>query len=94
MLGFRLVYKWFYFIYKLSYYLGIIGYVIFVFTMIGINRVFDIKPQTMMDMAILFVFYGLYYGVLGQDLAEISSDKMASHIGVSTNNMLSLESFC
>ncbi|BES91246.1 RING finger protein [Nesidiocoris tenuis] len=35
----------------------------------------------MMDTAILLVFYGLYYGVLGQDIAEISSDKMASHIG-------------
>lgn len=29
------------------------------------------------------MFYGLYYGVLGQDLAEICSNKMALHIGVS-----------
>lgn len=42
-----------------------------------------IKSQTMLESAVLFGFYGLYYGVLGQDIAEISSDKMASHIGVS-----------
>ncbi|CAB0016371.1 unnamed protein product [Nesidiocoris tenuis] len=77
----RLVYKWFYFIYKLSYYLGLLGYAIFVLTTLGVNRIFDITPQAMMDTAILLVFYGLYYGVLGQDIAEISSDKMASHIG-------------
>jgi RING finger protein 121 len=52
-------------------------------TFLGINVLFDAKPQAFMDAAVLFVFYGLYYGVLGQDIAEISSDKMASHIGVS-----------
>ncbi|XP_054262681.1 E3 ubiquitin ligase Rnf121 isoform X1 [Macrosteles quadrilineatus] len=82
----RLVYKWFYLIYKLSYGLGIIGYVIMVLTFFGLNVVFDAKPQTWMDVALLFLFYGLYYGVLAQDVAEISSDKMASHIGYYTAN--------
>ena len=36
------------------------------------------------DVGLLFVFYGLYYGVLGRDLSEICTDKMASNIGVST----------
>ncbi|KAL1110082.1 hypothetical protein AAG570_008160 [Ranatra chinensis] len=77
----RLVYKWFYFIYKLSYALGLMGYVMMLATFFGLNLVFDVKPKSMMDIAVLFIFYGLYYGVLGQDIAEISSDKMASHIG-------------
>jgi len=29
------------------------------------------------------MFYGIYYGVLGRDIAEICSDSMASKIGVS-----------
>ncbi|KAG8280317.1 hypothetical protein J6590_084593 [Homalodisca vitripennis] len=82
----RLVYKWFYLIYKLSYGLGIIGYIIMVATFFGLNVVFDAKPQSWMDVALLFLFYGLYYGVLAQDVAEISSDKMASHIGYYTAN--------
>lgn len=34
-----------------------------------------------MDVGLLFVFYGLYYGVLGRDLSEICTDKMAATIG-------------
>lgn len=52
-------------------------------TFFGLNVVFDAKPHTWMDFGLLFLFYGLYYGVLGRDIAEICADKMASHIGVS-----------
>jgi len=77
------VYKWFYFIYKLSYALGIIGYILILFTFMGINMIFDIKSPVWMDWGTLLIFYGLYFGVLGRDIAEICADKMASHIGVS-----------
>jgi hypothetical protein len=29
------------------------------------------------------MFYGIYYGVLGRDMAESCTDRMASKIGVS-----------
>jgi len=77
----RLVYKWFYFIYKLSLGLGVFGHAVLMFTFFGFNYIINVKPQIMMDFAFLVIFYGLYFGVLGQDIAEISSDKMASHIG-------------
>lgn len=80
----RLVYKWFYLLYKLSYVLGVIGYVIMMATFFGLNLIFDAKPSTWMDVAVLFVFYGLYYGVLGRDISEICADKMAAHIGYYT----------
>lgn len=80
----RLVYKWFYFIYKLSYGLGIIGYIIMMFTFFGLNFVFNQPPNVWMDVGLLFVFYGLYYGVLGRDVSEICTDKMAAHIGYYT----------
>lgn len=79
---FRLVYKWFYFIYKLSYVLGILGYILVLFTFVGLNIILDVKPHIWMDWGILFLFYGLYFGVLGRDVAEICADTMASHIGV------------
>ncbi|XP_014599505.1 PREDICTED: RING finger protein 121 isoform X3 [Polistes canadensis] len=80
----RLVYKWFYFVYKLSYVLGLIGYVIMLATFFGLNIVFDAKPAVWIDYGVLFLFYGLYFGVLGRDVAEICADKMASHVGYYT----------
>ena len=35
-----------------------------------------------MDFGLLLLFYGLYYGVVGRDFAEVCTDKMATHIGV------------
>uniref|UniRef100_A0A182W7A7 RING-type domain-containing protein n=1 Tax=Anopheles minimus TaxID=112268 RepID=A0A182W7A7_9DIPT len=80
----RLVYKWFYFIYILSYLLGIIGYTLMMFTFFGVNLIFNQSPHTWMDAGLLLIFYGLYYGVLGRDISEICADKMACHIGYYT----------
>lgn len=77
----RLVYKWFLFLYKLSYGLGIIGYIIMMATFIGINLIFGHAPPVWMDVALVFIFYGLYYGVLGRDLSELCTDKIAVHLG-------------
>ncbi|XP_051170585.1 RING finger protein 121 isoform X2 [Leptopilina boulardi] len=80
----RLVYKWFYFIYKLSYAFGIVAYFAMLATFFGLNFIFNMKPQVWMDFALLCLFYGLYFGVLGRDVAEICADKMASHVGYYT----------
>lgn len=42
-----------------------------------------IKARDSMDFGIVSLFYGLYYGIMGRDFAEICSDYMASTIGVS-----------
>ncbi|XP_030747252.1 RING finger protein 121 [Sitophilus oryzae] len=80
----RLVYKWFLLLYKLSYILGIVGYVVMMAVFFGLNLVFNAQANIWMDVALLFIFYGLYYGVLGRDVSEICADKMASHIGYYT----------
>uniref|UniRef100_A0A8D2FFU0 Ring finger protein 175 n=1 Tax=Theropithecus gelada TaxID=9565 RepID=A0A8D2FFU0_THEGE len=77
----RLVYKWFLLIYKLSYAFGVVGYLAIMFTMCGFNLFFKIKARDSMDFGIVSLFYGLYYGVMGRDFAEICSDYMASTIG-------------
>lgn len=49
----------------------------------GVNFIFDIKTNDWMDAAMTLLFYGLYYGVVGRDFAELCADRMAVHIGVS-----------
>lgn len=78
----RLVYKWFLVIYKISYFLGIVGYLCVMFTLLGLNLIFLIKPQVSMDFGLLLLFYGLYFGVVARDFAEVCSDTMATQIGV------------
>ncbi|RCN46115.1 zinc finger, C3HC4 type, partial [Ancylostoma caninum] len=84
----RLVYKWFLFLHKLSYVLGVAGYIIMIFTLMGLNFIFGLQSTTCMDAGILLLFYGLYYGVLGRDFAHICTDRMACKIGYFTHDGL------
>ncbi|XP_071950100.1 E3 ubiquitin ligase Rnf121-like [Antedon mediterranea] len=84
----RLVYKWFYILYKLSYGLGIAGYSIVMGTLLNLNLLFLVRTETAMDCGVLLLFYGLYYGVLGRDFAEIVTEFMAAHIGYYTKTGL------
>ncbi|CAB4013600.1 RING finger 121 [Paramuricea clavata] len=82
----RLVYKWFYFIHKGTTALSLIGYFIIMLTLFGVSMMFTIHPDTAAEVGLLTLFYGLYFGVLGRDFAEICADKMASKLGVSFKN--------
>lgn len=85
---FRLVYKWFLFLHKMSYVLGIAGYILIMFTLLGLNHVFGMKPSVSMDAGLLLLFYGLYYGVLGRDFAHICTDRIACKIGVCISSLV------
>ncbi|XP_042902567.1 E3 ubiquitin ligase Rnf121 [Parasteatoda tepidariorum] len=82
----RLVYKWFYLIYMISYALGVFGYIVVFLTLLGVNLLFNTLPQVWMDCGLICIFYGLYYGVLGRDISEIITDKMAASIGYYTTS--------
>ncbi|KAL3120775.1 hypothetical protein niasHT_008067 [Heterodera trifolii] len=84
----RLVYKYFLFMHKLSYIFGIVGYFSLVFTVIGINSVFGISSNLSLDFGVHLLFYGLYYGVLGRDLAHSLTDRLACKIGYFTHDGL------
>lgn len=84
----RLVYKWFLLVHKVTYGLGILGYVIVCMTMLGMNLMFAIKPDTAMEFGVTVLFYGLYFGVLGRDFAEICADKIASKLGYTSKGGL------
>jgi len=77
----RFVYKWFYNIHRITYFLGIAGYFIIMFTFLGMNLLFLIPPDIAMGAGITVIFYGLYYGVLGRDCAEICTEKIAIKMG-------------
>ena len=81
-LFFSLVYKWFLLVYKVSYGLAIGGYFLIMMTFLGINNLLLISPQTSLDFGILIMFYGIYYGVLGRDMAESCTERMTSKSGV------------
>ena len=84
---FRHVYKWFLLLYKVSYVIGILGYIIMMATFMGFYLFFGVKPHVWMDIGLLMMFYALYYGVMARDVAEICTEKMVSGIGVSTIKM-------
>ena len=54
-------------------------------TLFGVSMMFTVHPDTAAEIGLLVLFYGLYFGVLGRDFAEICADKMASKLGVSFN---------
>lgn len=66
----------------MSYVLGIIGYIAIILTLIGVNLIFGIKNTTSLDFGVYVLFYGVYYGVLGRDFAQICTENIACKIGV------------
>lgn len=80
----RLIYKWFLLVHKITYGIGVAGYIGLMLTFLGFNFLFFISPTASLDFSILLMFYGVYYGVLARDIAEICSDSMAARIGYYT----------
>ncbi|CAH8845505.1 unnamed protein product [Trichobilharzia szidati] len=76
----RRVYRWFLFIHTISYILGVGGYILMMLTFFQVNLLFLLPTKIAMDIAMLALFYGLYYGVIARDFAEVCTDKMAAKI--------------
>ncbi|KAG5446241.1 RING finger protein 121 [Clonorchis sinensis] len=77
----RRVYRWFLLIHNISYALGIGGYVLLMLTIFQLNLVFLLPTGMAMDASLLALFYGIYYGVISRDFAEVCTDKLAAQIG-------------
>lgn len=77
----RLIYRWFYYLYSVSSVIAVTGYVIVMGTFLGINLLLGLKPQTSLDFGFLFLFYGIYYGVLTRDFTDFLVDILAANIG-------------
>ncbi|KAI8977579.1 hypothetical protein BDF20DRAFT_906525 [Mycotypha africana] len=76
----RLVYKWYYVVYNVSFVVGLIGYIIILFVFFGLAELFN-AYSGLIEFGVLLLCYGLYFGVLGRDFVEICTDRMAATIG-------------
>ena len=79
----RLVYRWFFFVYQATYFLGIVGYLVLLLVFTGLGLLLPFSPDTVMEMGVTLVFYGVYFGVMGRDCAELCVDFMAASMTVS-----------
>lgn len=75
----RKVYGWFLGAYKVSVAVGVAGYMLLVLDMFGVGLLLArwVEP----GLSLLLLWYGLYFGILGRDLAEVASEQMANVIG-------------
>ncbi|KAA3672554.1 RING finger protein 121 [Paragonimus westermani] len=77
----RRVYRWFLFMHNASYALGVGGYILMMLTIFQLNHLILLPTNWALDIALLTLFYGIYYGVISRDFAEVCTDKMAAQIG-------------
>ncbi|VDN96004.1 unnamed protein product [Rodentolepis nana] len=73
----RTVYWWFLLMHKVSYSATLLGYLLVLFCMF-IPQI--ISPTFAFPVGGLILFYGVYFGLIARDFAEVCTDKMAAHI--------------
>ena len=71
------VYSWFLGCHKACVVIGVLGYGLLILEGIGLGLLFG--PMWPDGISLMLVWYGLYFGVLGRDLAEVAGDRMVSH---------------
>jgi len=74
------VYTYFYNMYRGTYGLACFGYISILCNIFGISFLLHIN-QLVATIGTLGMFYGLYFGVMARDCAELSAEFMASSIG-------------
>eukprot|EP01134_Creolimax_fragrantissima_P002166 CFRG2166T1 len=80
----KLVYNYFLLMYKICYAVGLIGYILFMLIVFGGGAALarDIKTRRwVVECVTTMLFYGLYYGCLLRDFAEICAESMGNSIG-------------
>ena len=50
--------------------------------LIGGGHLAHVAPDSLMELGTTVIFYGLYFGVLGRDIAEVCTELIAVKIGV------------
>lgn len=78
-----MVYRWFAMFYKTSYFIGVFGYVLMMLEFFGISHLIS-STHSISYVGVMLLFYGLYYGVLSRDCAEVCTSRMAVSMGIRT----------
>ncbi|KAL1919987.1 uncharacterized protein VTP21DRAFT_1133 [Calcarisporiella thermophila] len=76
----RIVYKFYFWVYSISFAVGACGYLIVMLTLFNVTPLF-VSGDSAIDIGIVLLCNGLYFGVLGRDIVEIISVRMASNLG-------------
>ena len=58
--------------------IGVLGYGLLILEGIGLGLL--LGPMWPDGISLMLIWYGLYFGVLGRDLAEVAGDRMVSHV--------------
>ncbi|KAL4451635.1 hypothetical protein ABPG75_007297 [Micractinium tetrahymenae] len=73
------VYAWFMIVFRLSVGIGFAGYVLLLLEFTGAGVL--LRPLLGPGAALTAIWYGLYYGILTRDSAEVASDRIALSLG-------------
>mmetsp|Transcript_24163 Transcript_24163/g.71701 ORF Transcript_24163/g.71701 Transcript_24163/m.71701 type:complete len:353 (-) Transcript_24163:347-1405(-) len=74
----RLVYTFFLRVYQVSKVTGVVGYVMLLLEAFGVGIVWHTFLPA--DTALCLTWYGVYFGVLGRDCAEVAADRIAASL--------------
>ena len=80
----RAVYSWFFLVYRISYGSAVAGYGLVMLDFFGFSDIVADRVHHVSQWGLMLLFYGLYYGVLGRDFAEVVQDKLSSKMGYLT----------
>ena len=61
--------------------IGWVGYGLMVLELTGLTSLVHRRPEVF-QAALLMAFYGVYFGVLSRDIADLCSDTIAQGLGV------------
>ena len=75
----RQVYSFFLGIFRVCKIIGVAGYVLVLLEIFGLGPVMRlVLPK---DLALDLVWYGVYFGIMGRDCAQVASDGLAAQLG-------------
>ena len=68
------VYAWFLHAHQISVAVGGVGYLLLLLELFGLGPILRFLCPA--SLSIMLVWYGLYFGILGRDCAEVASERM------------------
>lgn len=85
----QVVYAFFFWVHRACYTMAMSGYALVVLDFLGFTHVFialfganHSSVHSLSYYGAMIMFYGMYYGVLGRDFAELATDRVASKMGM------------
>ncbi|GIL42988.1 hypothetical protein Vafri_801 [Volvox africanus] len=88
----RQVYTFFLGVYKVSKVVGVAGYCLVLAEVFGLGPLLHlVLPR---DLPIDLVWYGLYFGILGRDCAQVATDSLSARLGIEGRQLVSRINNC